>query len=92
MESIRRVMAGAFQGASRSKPPMMVEGVVRWGVQIPVAYLLSFWLAVGAGGVWWAVSGGQILSGALLLVMVFSVGEEWKYPGLGRRSGFEISA
>ena len=67
MESIRRVMAGAFQGASRSKPPMMVEGVVRWGVQLPAAYLLSFSLAVGAGGVWWAVSGGQILSGALLL-------------------------
>ena len=67
MESVRRVMAGAFQGASRSKPPMLVEGVVRWGVQIPAAWLLSFWLAVGAGGVWWAVSGGQILSGALLL-------------------------
>ncbi len=66
MESVRRVMAGAFQGASRSKPPMLVEGVVRWGVQIPAAWLLSFWLAVGAGGVWWAVSGGQILSGALL--------------------------
>ena len=68
MESVRRVMAGAFQGASRSKPPMMVEGVVRWGIQIPAAYLLSFWLAVGAGGVWWAVSGGQVLSGALLFV------------------------
>ena len=67
MESVRRVMAGAFQGASRSKPPMMVEGVVRWGLQLPAAYLLSFWFAVGAGGVWWAVSGGQILSGALLL-------------------------
>lgn len=66
MESVRRVMAGAFQGASRSKPPMMVEGIVRWGLQLPAAYLLSFWLAVGAGGVWWAVSGGQILSGALL--------------------------
>jgi len=71
MESIRRVMAGAFQGASRSKPPMLVEGVVRWGVQLPAAYLLSFWFAVGAGGVWLAVSGGQILSGALLLVWFF---------------------
>ncbi len=65
MESIRRVVAGAFQGASRSKPPMVVEGVVRWGMQIPAAYALS--LLIGAGGVWWAVSGSQILSGALLL-------------------------
>ncbi len=71
MESVRRVMAGAFQGVSRSKPPMLVEGVVRWGFQVPVAYLLSFSLAVGAGGVWWAVSGGQILSGALLLGWFF---------------------
>ncbi len=71
MESVRRVMAGAFQGASRSKPPMTVEGVVRWGVQIPAAYLLSFVFATGAGGVWWALSGSQILSGAVLSAWFF---------------------
>ena len=87
MESIRRVMAGAFQGASRSKPPMMVEGVVRWGVQLPAAYLLSFGFSVGAGGVWWAVSGGQILSGALLLGWFFLWARSGNIRGLmGGRS------
>ena len=87
MESIRRVMAGAFQGASRSKPPMMVEGVVRWGVQLPAAYLLSFGFSVGAGGVWWAVSGGQILSGALLLGWFFIWARSGNIRGLmGGRS------
>lgn len=82
MESVRRVMAGAFQGASRSKPPMMVEGVVRWGVQIPLAYLLSFAFAAGAAGVWWAMSGSQILSGAVLLIWFFL----WMRSGGARAS------
>ncbi|MDA0998882.1 MAG: MATE family efflux transporter, partial [bacterium] len=41
-EAGRRALAGAFQGAADTKPPMVVEGAVRWAIQLPAAYLLAF--------------------------------------------------
>lgn len=72
MESLRRVAAGAFQGAARSKPPMVVEGAVRWGVQIPAAFLMAYPFGVGAASIWLAIAGSQILSGVALIVWFFS--------------------
>ena len=71
VESVRRVAAGAFQGAGQSKPPMMVEGVVRWGVQIPVAFLMAYPLGIGAASIWLAIAGSQIISGIALVIWFF---------------------
>ncbi len=72
VESVRRVTAGAFQGAARSKPPMLVEGVVRWGVQLPAAFLMVYPLGVGAASIWLAIAGGQIISGLALVIWFFA--------------------
>jgi len=70
-ESARRVLAGAFHGAANTKPPMIVEGLVRWGVEIPIGYLAAVVLGLGAAGVWWSITGGQILAGAALFGWFF---------------------
>jgi len=64
-------VAGAFQGAANTKPPMVVEGVVRWGAQIPAAYLAAITLGLEGAGVWGAIAGSQIAAGAILFVWFF---------------------
>ena len=92
MESVRRVMAGAFQGASRSKPPMMVEGVVRWGVQIPAAWLLSFWLRGGRGRRLVGGERGPDTERRAPVRVVLALVEERRHSGVHGRPGFEIGA
>lgn len=78
-EAGRRSLAGAFQGAADTKPPMIVEGAVRWGIQLPAAYFLAFPLGLAASGIWSAVVGGQILGCALLALWFFT---GWRGRGI----------
>ncbi|MBI1724552.1 MAG: MATE family efflux transporter [Candidatus Tectomicrobia bacterium] len=77
-ESARRVLAGAFHGAANAKPPMVVEGIVRWVVEIPLGYLAAVTLGMGGAGVWWTIAGGQVLAGAALFGWFFW----WSAEGL----------
>jgi Na+-driven multidrug efflux pump len=47
---------------------MVVEAVVRWGVLLPGAWLLSMALGWREAGVWWAVAGSQMVGAAALFV------------------------
>ncbi len=67
-ESVRRVLAGVFQGASLTKPPMVVEVAVRWGVQLPGAYLAAFPLGLGALSILWSVPGYNVIGSLALFV------------------------
>ncbi len=83
-ETWRRVLAGAFQGGADTKPPMAVEAVVRWAVQLPAAYLVSLPLGLGAAGIWGAVAGSQALGAMALFVWYF---RRWGKRALAARSG-----
>ena len=50
---------------------MVVEFFTKWFVQIPAAYIISIVLAFGGSGVWFAMSGGQILSCVFLLLWYY---------------------
>jgi len=67
-EAIRRMLAGAFQGAANTKPPMVVEAFVRWGFQIPLAYFAALPLGFEAAGVWGAMTISHLVGGVCLLV------------------------
>ncbi len=71
VESMRRVVSGGFHGAARPKPPMIVEGIVRWGVQLPVAFLMAYPRGIGAASVWLANAMSQIISGVALVIWFF---------------------
>ena len=70
-EAIRRMLAGAFQGAANTKPPMIVEAFIRWGFQIPLAYMAALPLGFGAAGVWGAMTISHFMGGVCLLVWFF---------------------
>ncbi len=70
-EAIRRMLAGAFQGAANTKPPMVVEAFVRWGFQIPLAYFAALPLGFGAAGVWGAMTASHFVGGVCLFVWFF---------------------
>ena len=67
-EAMRRVVAGIFEGASSTRPPMIVEAIVRWIVQLPGAYILAVWIGFRELGIWWAVAGSQLIGGLALFV------------------------
>jgi putative MATE family efflux protein len=67
-EGTRRVVAGVFEGASQTKPPMFVEAIVRWMVMLPMAYVASTLFGMAEIGIWWAVSGSQVLGGLALFI------------------------
>ena len=64
----RRLIAGAFEGASAMKPPMIVEAVIRWGILIPGAYLAAVPLGFAAPGVWWVFTGSQVVGFILIFI------------------------
>ncbi len=67
-EAMRRMLAGAFQGAANTKPPMIVEAFIRWGFQIPLAYFAALPLGFGAAGVWGAMTISHFMGGVCLLI------------------------
>ena len=67
-EAIRRMLAGAFQGAANTKPPMVVEAFIRWGFQIPLAYFAALPLGFEASGVWGAMTLSHFFGGVCLLI------------------------
>ncbi len=67
-EAIRRMLAGAFQGAANTKPPMVVEAFIRWGFQVPLAYFAAMQLGFGAAGVWGAMTISHFMGSVCLLV------------------------
>ena len=67
-EATRRVIAGIFEGSADTKPPMIIEGIIRWGVLLPVAFLLSYTFELKEIGIWWSVAGSQVLGGIALFV------------------------
>ena len=72
MESIRRVMAGAFQGAGNSKPPMLTQIIVSWILMLPTAFYLSNTAGLREEGVWFAMLLAQFTGGCILFLWFFS--------------------
>jgi len=70
-EATRRVVAGIFEGSADTKPPMIIEGLIRWGVLLPAAFLLSHIFELKEFGIWWSVAGSQVLGGIALFIWYF---------------------
>lgn len=83
-EAGRRTLAGVFQGAAMTKPPMLVEIFARGFVLLPLAYLLSALLGMGAVGVWGAISTSHIVGSVALFI--------WFLRGSWRRQAVRAAA
>ncbi len=61
---------GALRGARRTMTAFIVTAVAFWGIQLPLAGLLTLGLGFNEGGLWWSVFGANA-AGALLAAFFF---------------------
>lgn len=57
-------VTGALQGAGDTRPVMYLSIARLWLLRVPVAYILCFMTAVGAGGIWWAMFVSNMVTAA----------------------------
>jgi len=62
------VLARGFDGAGNTVPAMAINLLTLWGTELPVAFVLSRWLGVGATGVWWGRAVANVANGLLFAV------------------------
>ena len=60
------VLAGSFGGAGNTTPPMSVNLLSLWGVEVVLAWVLSHGLGWGIAGVWWGRALANLANGLLL--------------------------
>jgi putative MATE family efflux protein len=71
------VLGRALQGAGDTVAPMITTIVGLWGVQVPLAILLSRWVTPPTLGIWWSVGAALVVNG--LMVMVWFRTGRWAH-------------
>ncbi len=71
------VFGRALNGAGDAVTPMIVTIVTLWGVQVPLAIVLSRIYQPATEGIWYAISAAMLLNGVILAVW-FQTGK-WKH-------------
>jgi putative MATE family efflux protein len=62
------VLGRALQGAGDTLAPMVATIVGLWGVQVPLAILLSRWVTPPTLGIWWSVGVALTVNGLMVTV------------------------
>jgi len=70
------VLGRALQGAGDTLTPMVLTLVALWGVQVPLAVVLSRVITPSTDGIWWAIAIAVTIHG-LLVTVCFQRGR-WK--------------
>lgn len=73
---VQLALNGVFRASGNMVVTMMLTLVSQWGIQFPLAYILSKHTALGASGIWWAFPIANILS-VLITLGVYAKGD-WK--------------
>jgi putative MATE family efflux protein len=71
------VLARGLDGAGNTLPAMVINLLTLWGIQIPMAWLLSSLLGWGTTGLWAGISAANVANG-LIFAFWFRRGR-WKY-------------
>ena len=71
------VLARGLDGAGNTLPAMVINLLTLWGIQIPLAWLLSSLLGWGTTGLWAGISAANVANG-LIFAYWFRRGR-WKY-------------
>ncbi len=68
---LQMVFFGAFRAAGRPGLAFTLTLVAQWGVQVPVALLLSKYTSLGVEGIWWAGPISQVVAVILAATWYF---------------------
>lgn len=62
------VLARGFDGAGNTVPAAAINLLTLWAMEVPIAFALSRWLALGITGIWWGRAIANVANGALFAV------------------------
>ncbi len=79
--AVSLALSGSFMGAGDARTPLYVISAAMWLVRLPLAWLLSFPLALGPTGVWLAMTLSMFIQGGLM-AWRFKSGN-WRSAGKG---------
>ncbi|MEO5896280.1 MAG: MATE family efflux transporter [Vicinamibacterales bacterium] len=68
-DGVQAVATGALRGLGDTRTPVLWNLVGHWGVGLPFGYWLCFTAGYGVVGLWWGLSLGLIICGAILLAV-----------------------
>jgi len=68
LSAIGVVLARGFDGAGNTVPAMAINLLTLWGLEVPFAFGLSRWLALGITGVWWGRAIANLGNGILFAI------------------------
>jgi Na+-driven multidrug efflux pump len=74
---IIQVVMGVYQGSGHTFYSMLFGLFRLWVLRVPLVYLLSFTLSLGANGVWWAMLASNF--GASVLSIGFFLSDNWMH-------------
>ncbi|MCK1296677.1 MATE family efflux transporter [Bradyrhizobium sp. 24] len=66
-EAARSAAAGGLRGLKDTRVPLLLAGIVYWPMGFSLSYVLSFWVGLGAIGIWIGLSVGTIVYAGLLV-------------------------
>jgi MATE family multidrug resistance protein len=61
VDGLQAVLAGALRGAGITRYTFLVNLVSHWGIGMPLAFTLAFYLQQGVRGLWWGLTLGLCL-------------------------------
>lgn len=70
------VLGRALSGAGRTMATMVITIVALWGIQVPLAIILSRVFGMNTQGVWWAISIANTIHGLLIMWWFVRVGDK----------------
>lgn len=82
------VLNGALRGAGDTRPGLVGTLLGRWGVVLPLAYLLALPLGMGVSGVWWALVAGTSVQSLYIGVRWF--GGRWAEVALRKSRVYRL--
>jgi putative MATE family efflux protein len=81
--SLILVLFGAFQGAGKTVPVMVVNTARLWAIRIPATLLLTRWADWGPNGLWWAMNLSNLIAGGAALVWFLR--GDWRKPVIAQQ-------
>jgi MATE family multidrug resistance protein len=68
-DGLQAVATGTLRGLGDTRTPMVTNLAGHWLLGLPLGYTLCFPLGLGVIGLWWGLSAGLIVCGAVLLAV-----------------------
>lgn len=72
-QAVNSVLSGALQGAGDTKTTMWISVISHWIIRLPLAWILSICMGMGANGAWISMASSATLS-AIAVVIRFQTG------------------